>query len=221
MRIGILGTGSVGRALADKLLSHGHEIMLGGRSAESGAEWADAAGGSAASGSFAETADFAELAILAVQGGVARDVAATAKSGLAGKVLIDVSNPLDFSGGFPPTLIEGLNNGYSLGEALQADLPETDVVKTLNTMANAVMVAPEALAEPTEIFIAGNSAEAKVQVAALLAEMGWQAPIDLGGIEASRGLEAFLLLWTRLMGPMGGNGMFNLKLVKAANGADG
>lgn len=215
MKIGILGTGMVGRALGTCFTGLGHEVMLGGRSGESGAEWAGGQGHHGAAGTFAEAADFADLAVIAVQGGVALDVAETARKGLAGKTLIDVTNPLDFSQGFPPRLIDGLLNDTSLGEALQAALPQTRVVKALNTMSNMVMVNPGALAEPTEVFVAGEDAEAKAQVISLLGEMGWEAPVDLGGIAAARGLEAWLLFWTRALGPMGGDGMFNLRLVRA------
>jgi predicted dinucleotide-binding enzyme len=148
MKIGILGTGQVGRALGTCFTGLGHEVMLGGRSGESGADWAGGQGHHGASGSFAEAADFADLAVIAVQGGVALEVAGAARTGLSGKVLIDVTNPLDFSQGFPPRLIEGLANDHSLGEALQAALSETKVVKALNTMSNMVMVNPGALLNP-------------------------------------------------------------------------
>lgn len=212
MKIGVLGTGMVGKRLAEALIDLGHDVMMGGRSAGSAGDWS-----AGKTGSFADAAAHADTLILAVRGDVARDVVKLAggAEALAGKVLIDVTNPLDFSQGFPPTLIEGLQNDTSLGEALQSDLPETHVVKALNTMSNFVMTDPSALAQPTDTFIAGEDADAKARVAALLNEFGWEAPIDLGGIDNARGLEAMLLFWTRAMGPMGGDGMFNLKLVRA------
>lgn len=212
MKIGVLGTGMVGKRLAEALIDLSHDVMMGGRSAGSAGDWS-----ACKTGSFADAAAHADTLILAVRGDVARDVVKLAggAEALAGKVLIDVTNPLDFSQGFPPTLIEGLHNDTSLGEALQSDLPETHVVKALNTMSNFVMTDPGALAQPTDTFIAGEDADAKARVTALLNEFGWEAPIDLGGIDNARGLEAILLFWTRAMGPMGGDGMFNLKLVRA------
>ena len=97
---------------------------------------------------------------------------------------------------------------------IQAALPETKVVKTFNTLAHALMVDPGQLSEPTDVFVAGNDEEAKQQVAALLVSFGHKTPIDMGGIDASRGLEAWLLLWTRLYGVLG-TGAFNLKLVRS------
>ena len=217
MRIGILGTGLVGRQLGGALIGLGHKVCLGGRRSggEAAKSWAAEHGATAWEGDFETAAAFGELAILAVRGDVALAVVdAAGEDALRGKVLIDVTNPLDFSDGFPPKLIDGLHNTSSLGEAIQSALPETRVVKALNTMSNMVMVNPGALAELTDVFVAGNDAEAKAEVAALLSEFGWGAPVDLGGIEASRGLEAWLLFWTRAMGPMGGDGMFNIKLVR-------
>ena len=215
MKIGVLGTGMVGVRLADALVAHGHDVKMGGRTAESAAAWnADRAG------TFAEAAAHGDVLVLAVRGDAALDAvrAAGGAGALAGKVLMDVTNPLDFSEGFPPKLIEGLQNTASLGEALQAELPDTHVVKSLNTMSNFVMTEPGLLDGPSDTFLAGNDAGAKATVAGILHQFGWEAPIDLGGIEASRGLEAWLLLWTRAMGPMGGNGLFNLRLVRARDG---
>ncbi|MEM9707592.1 MAG: NAD(P)-binding domain-containing protein [Pseudomonadota bacterium] len=218
MRIGILGTGNVGQTLGRAFVANGHDVRLGGRQAggDGASAWAAETGEKASEGNFADAAAFGEVVVLAAKGEVALDVVAAAGAdALSGKLLIDLTNPLDFSGGFPPKLTEGLQNSTSLGEKVQAALPDTRVVKALNTIAVAVMVNPGALAEPTDIFMAGNDATAKEQVADLLAEFGWSGPVDLGGIEASRGLEAYLLLWTRAIGPMGGNGMFNIKLVRA------
>lgn len=212
MKIGVLGTGMVGMRLAGALLANGHDVRMGGRTAKTAAAWnVDLAD------TFADAAAHGEVLVLAVRGDAALDAvrAAGGAGALAGKVLMDVTNPLDFSGGFPPELIEGLQNTYSLGEALQAALPDTHVVKALNTMSNSVMTEPGLLDGPTDTFLAGNDADAKAAVAGILGEFGWKSPIDLGGIEASRGLEAWLLLWTRVLGPMGGNGLFNLRLVRA------
>lgn len=215
MRLGILGTGQVGMALAGAFAAKGHDVMVGGRTAEAAEDWAREANGR--TGTFADAAAHGEVLILAVRGDVARTAVARAggADGLSGKVLIDVTNPLDFSQGFPPALIAGLHNDFSLGEALQADLPATRVVKALNTMSHKVMVAPEALEGPSDVFLAGDDPAAKAAVARLLGDLGWSAPVDLGGIAAARGLEAWLLFWTRAMGPLGGDGMFNLRLVRS------
>lgn len=214
MRYAVLGTGSVGRALGNKLLSLGHEVCLGSRAADNAeaVRWATEAGERASVATFADAARFGEVAILAVKGEHALAVLELARSGLSGKVLIDTTNPLDLSKGFPPRLF--VCNDDSLGEQLQRAAPEVKVVKSLNTLANQLMVEPEQLGGPSEIFVAGNDQEAKAVVRALLASFGHGAAIDLGGIEASRGLEAWLLLWTRLYSVQG-TPLFNLKLVRA------
>lgn len=219
MRIAVLGTGEVGRRLADGFAKLGHSVILGARQTDNPAahDWARAAGDTACAGSFAEAAAAADLAVLAVMGehAVAAAEAANAGGALDGKILIDVTNPLDFSNGFPPTLTQGLNNSWSLGEAVQAALPKARVVKTLNTVSNLVMTDPGRLAEPTDLFLCGEDSGAKAEVARLLAGFGWRAPIDLGGISAARGTEAWLLLWTRMFAALGTAEM-NLRIVRAA-----
>lgn len=203
MKVAVLGTGMVGRALASKLVAVGHDVMMGGRTPEKASEWAAETGTRAAAGTYAEAAAFGDLAFLAVRGDVARDAAQAAASGLRGKILVDVSNPLDFSQGMPPVLIETLSNTTSLGETLQADLPDTKVVKTLNTMNADVMVDPARVPGAHDVFVAGEDAEAKSEVVGILKSFGWQAPIDLGGISAARGTEAMLPVWLRLWGALG------------------
>lgn len=207
MKIAILGTGRVGRTLGSRLAALGHEVMLAGRSAGSGAEWADESG--QRSGSYGNAAGFCDLAILAVKGEVAIEVVRPLHSALADKILIDVTNPLDFSRGMPPVLIEGLNNTTSLGEAIQEVLPDTRVVKALNTMNCEVMVDPSRVEGRHDVFVCGEDAAAKAQVVALLGTFGWEAPIDLGGIAAARATEGFLPLWLRLWGALG-HGEFNI-----------
>jgi predicted dinucleotide-binding enzyme len=130
---------------------------------------------------------------------------------LAGKVLIDVSNPLDFSGGMPPTL--SVCNDDSLGERIQAAFPEAKVVKSLNTMNNQVMTEPGRLPDAHNVFVCGEDEEAKATVTELLIEFGWPRAsiIDLGGIEAARGTEMYLPLWLRLMGALG-TADFNIQI---------
>ena len=130
--------------------------------------------------------------------------------------MIDVSNPLDFSKGFPPFLLDGLNNTSSLGEAIQSLLPEARVVKTLNTMWCGLMLNPLLLNNDQHLnFISGNDAQAKGQVISLLQEFGWKKEqfLDLGDITASRGTEGYLLLWTRMYAATK-NGAFNISVQK-------
>jgi 8-hydroxy-5-deazaflavin:NADPH oxidoreductase len=133
-----------------------------------------------------------------------------------GKTILDVSNPLDFSKGFPPSLIKGLNNTNSLGEAIQKTLPNAKVVKTLNTMWAGLMVNPTMLNGGNHInFVCGNDADAKAQVKTLLASFGWaeDKTLDLGDITNARGTEAMLPIWVRIYGAIQ-TGVFNFGIVK-------
>ena len=130
MRIGVLGTGMVGHALAGKLVELGHEVTMGSRRAgnEKAVAWASAAGDTAREGSFADAAGFAEMVVNATAGTASLDALSAAGSGnLAGKVAVEVANPLDFSGGMPPIL--SVCNTDSLGEQIQRAFPEARVVK--------------------------------------------------------------------------------------------
>lgn len=211
----VLGTGQVGRAIASKLVSLGHPTTMGSRTADNAtaATWATGAGDLASHGTFAQAAARAEVVWLCVKGEHALAVVHAAGDALEGKVLLDLTNPLDFSRGFPPRL--SVCNDDSLGEQIQRAAPEARVVKTLNTLANALMVDPGALPEETEVFVAGDDPAAKETAAGVLRELGHKQPVDMGGIDASRGLEAWLLLWTRLYGALG-TGMFNIKIVRQA-----
>jgi len=209
MRIGVLGTGTVGQTLATKLVQLGHEVVMGSRSAgnDKAVAWVaqvDSSGGAAAEGSFADAAAHGELIVNATAGVASLDALRAAGSGnLDGKTLVDVSNPLDFSGGFPPRL--SVANDDSLAEQIQRELPGTNVVKALNTMTASVMVDPGRVPGRHDVFLAGDDDGAKAQVARLLESLGWPTEQirDLGGIGAARGLEAYLLLWLTLMGSLG------------------
>jgi predicted dinucleotide-binding enzyme len=213
MKHAILGTGTVGQALAGRLLGLGHEVRMGSRTAGNAAAtaWAAAGGAGASAGDFADAAAFGEVVWLAVAGQHALSVVGAAGAALDGKVVLDLTNPLDFSKGFPPRLF--VCNDDSLGEQIQRAAPRAKVVKALNTLANSLMIDPGKLGAATDVFVAGDDAGAKAAVAAILAELGHSAPIDVGGIDGARGLEAWLLLWTRLYGALG-TAEFNLKLVR-------
>ncbi|KQX59235.1 MULTISPECIES: NAD(P)-binding domain-containing protein [unclassified Streptomyces] len=215
MQIAVLGTGEVGRRLATKLVSLGHEVTLGSRTADNAeaAKWAAETGG--AHGTFADAAASAELVVNATGGLVSLAVLeAAGADNLRGKVLVDVSNPLDFSGGMPPTVVTP--DGGSLAEQLQQAFPEARVVKTLNTMANAVMVEPGRVPGHHNVFLSGDDAAAKAVVADLLGSFGWPADriIDLGDLSSARGVELLLPLWLRLYGTLG-TGDFNFSVVTA------
>jgi len=131
---------------------------------------------------------------------------------LSGKILVDVSNPLDFSNGFPPSLTVFGND--SLAEQIQRAFPLTKVVKTLNTVTARAMVYPLEVANGDHhVFISANDGEAKSQVMELLRSFGWANIFDLGDLSTARGTEAFLLLWVRLYGAMN-TGMFNIKIMR-------
>jgi predicted dinucleotide-binding enzyme len=213
MRIGVLGTGIVGQTIASKLAEVGHEVTMGARSAgnEKAVEWASSAGESAGEGSFADAAAHGELLFNCTAGTASLEaLRAAGEEELRGKVLVDVANPLDGSGGFPPAL--SVSNDDSLGEQIQREFPDARVVKALNTINAGVMVAP---IEGTNLFVCGDDAAAKQQVVGLLGELGWPADavIDLGGIEQARGAEMYLPLWLRLMGALG-TPQFNIAIVR-------
>ncbi|MGI5164857.1 NADPH-dependent F420 reductase [Spirillospora sp. CA-253888] len=215
MKIAVLGTGEVGRRIGGRLAGLGHQVTLGSRTAgnEAAAAWTRETGG--AHGTFADAAAASELVVNATGGLVS--VAALTAAGAAnldGKVLIDVSNPLDFSGGFPPRLVvppEG-----STAEQIQAAFPGARVVKTLNTMNNTVMVEPGRVPGRHHVFVCGDDAEARAAAAGLLRSFGWtdEQILDLGGLSAARGTEPMVLLWVTLYGSFG-TGDFNFAVHRA------
>ncbi|MFP2930848.1 NADPH-dependent F420 reductase [Pyxidicoccus sp. 3LG] len=217
MKIAILGTGMVGETLGSKLVALGHDVRMGSRTAnnEKAAAWTQKAGARASQGTFADAAAFGELVFNCTAGTASLEAvkAAGAGGGLNGKVLVDVSNPLDFSKGFPPTL--SVCNTDSLGEQLQRAFPDVKVVKALNTVTAGVMVDPAKLSAPTDLFISGNDAGAKKQVTQLLTEgFGWKRIVDLGDITGARAMEMYLPLWVRLYQALG-TPDFNFQLTRA------
>lgn len=214
MKIGVLGTGPVGHAIGGKLVSLGHDVMMGARAADNPKvlAFAEKTGGRA--GRFVEAAAHGEVVFNCLRGDIALDVLTVVSAELEGKILADISNPLDFSRGVPPTL--AINNTDSLGEVLQRGLPATKVVKTLNTVSNAVMVNPGAIRGQHAVFVSGDDAGAKGRIKDLLRSFGWQQIIDLGDIASARGPEQYLPLWLRLMENLG-TADFNIAVVTGAD----
>jgi 8-hydroxy-5-deazaflavin:NADPH oxidoreductase len=228
MKIGIFGTGGVGRTIAAKLTGLGHEVMIGTRDPQSTLSRTEKGPTGAPPfndwhkehqqvrlGTYAEAAQFGELLMNATNGGSTLEVLQLAgEKDLGGKTMLDIANPLDFSKGMPPTL--SICNDDSLGEQVQRKFPELRVVKGLNTLTAALMVEPGLLRERTNLFICGNDAGAKGQVRELLVSFGWKEEdiIDLGDISMSRGTEQILPVWIRLWGALG-TPMFNFRIVKA------
>jgi predicted dinucleotide-binding enzyme len=199
-----LGTGGVGQTLATKIVGVGHEVCMGARDAsnEKAAEWASANG--AGHGTFADAAGFGEAIVNATAGTASLEaLEAAGAERLAGKVVIDVANPLDFSGGMPPRL--SVCNDDSLAEQIQRAFPDARVVKALNTMTASLMVDPGLVPGEHTVFVAGDDDAAKQEVWELLKSFGWPdgSMLDLGGIQAARGMEMYLPLWLSMFGAAG------------------
>ena len=217
MELAVLGTGSAGRAIAARLAELGHQVSIGTRdpdATQARRDYAEWAGDSprVRLATYAAAAAAAEVVIHVTNGASALDVLALAEAdNLDGKVLIDVSNPLDFSQGMPPTLF--VKDTDSLAEQIQRAFPGARVVKTLNTMNNEVMVHPDLLPDPGSVFVSGDDAEAKATATELLAELGHTDVIDLGDLATARGPEMLLPIWVQLMSVMG-TARFNFKVVR-------
>jgi len=196
MKIGIVGSGDVGRALGKGFADLGHEVKIGSREpgSEKLREWLKKTGGKTSAGSFSEAAEFGDVVVVAVRGMSAEEAVRAAGEGrFAGKTVIDVTNPLDLSGGMPPRLAIGFDT--SLGERIQAALPKARVVKTLNIVNNRNMVNPHYSEGEPDMLLCGNDAEAKKTVEGFLKDFGWRNVTDLGGIEQARIMEPMVILW--------------------------
>ncbi len=226
MNIGIVGTGMVGRAIAARVVELGHDVMLGTRdvAALRARTEPDAMGNPPFSvwheqhpkvkvGTFAEAAAHGTIVVNGTNGaGSLAALKQVGEANLNGKVLIDIANPLDFSRGMPPSLF--VSNTDSLGEQIQRTFPHVRVVKTLNTMNAYLMANPQQLNDGDHtVFMSGNDAGAKAQVAELLKSFGWPDVIDLGDITTARGTEMLLPIWLRLFSALQ-TPMFNFKVVK-------
>jgi|SRR5579862_8000378 len=203
-RVGVLGTGDVGRRLAAGFRGRGHEVTIGSRDPGKPElrEWLSAEGAGIDAGTFADAAAAGKLLVLAVLGDAAAQVIADAgPENFAGKVVIDAMNPLDFSGGFPPKL--SISGEDSLGERLQRALPEAKVVKAFNIIGHPYFVDPAFSEGRPTMLIAGDDADAKRTVTDLLADFGWSDTVDIGGIEGARELEAICIAWVKIGGVRG------------------
>jgi predicted dinucleotide-binding enzyme len=225
VKIAVLGTGMVGRSLSSRLGELGHDVVIGTRDpqatldrphtdAEGDTSFADwqASHPDVRLQTFAEAAAHGDVVVNAVAGAVSAAVLEEAgASNLAGKVLLDISNPLDFSAGMPPTLF--VKDSDSLAERLQRAFPQTRVVKSLNTLNAYLMVNPKELGVESSVFVSGDDAAAKAVVVELLTSFGHTDVIDLGDLSTARGPEMLLPLWLRLWGALG-TPMFNIKVVR-------
>lgn len=197
MKIGILGTGNVGQALGSGFAALGHEVKMGSRdpNQEKVRDWVNKAGAKASAGTFAEAAAFGELAVICtIWTGTENAIRLTDPANLAGKVVIDTVNPLDFSGGIPPKLAIGHTDSAS--EQIQRWLPDSKVVKAFNIVGSPHMFRPEFPGGPPDMFICGNDEQAKATVTDLLKTFGWSV-VDIGAIDCARYLEPMAMVWIR------------------------
>lgn len=216
-RIGVLGTGTAGQTVASKLVEVGHDVMMGSREAgnEKAVEWASGAGDRASEGSFADAAAFGEIVVNATSGSASLEALDQAGAdSLSGKVLWDLANPIDFSTGAMRLTVE-VGNEDSLAERIQSAHPDAQVVKALNTVNSSVMVDPASLGEESNLFVCGNERGAKARVIEILETFGWLSGdiVDLGDLSGARGMEAYLLLWGRMMQALG-TATFNVRIVR-------
>jgi 8-hydroxy-5-deazaflavin:NADPH oxidoreductase len=214
---GVLGTGVVGPTIGSKLVELGHSVMLGARDAtnDKATAWAADAGELAHHGTFRDAAQFGEVIVNATAGaGSLAALEAAGTENLTGKVLVDISNLLDFSNGFPPFL--GVASTDSLAEQIQRAHPDARVVKTLNTVTASVMVDPSRVPGEHNVFVSGEDGDAKATVTDLLVSFGWPASsiVDLGGIATARASEFYILMWVQLYSALG-TPDFNIQVHRA------
>lgn len=230
MKVAVIGTGAVGQAIATKLSLLGHKVFIGTRNvSESRSKTKADDWGTPGIGSWIKehpevdllpfkqaVENGKDLIIFAVAGMAAFDcLEKIGKDQLDNRVLVDITNPLDFSQGFPPTL--SICNTESLGEKIQNSYPRVKVVKGLNTVTSAIMGNPETIEGDHNLFICGNDQEAKKLVTDLLTSFGWRERniIDLGDITSARGTEMLMPLFIRLLGKYQ-NPFFNLHVKQSA-----
>jgi predicted dinucleotide-binding enzyme len=213
-KVGVIGSGQVGQVLADGLLKHDYEVMRGTREPGKLAAWKSGAGSQASVGTFADAAKFGEIVVLAVKGAAAESaVDLCGPSNLAGKTVIDTSNPI--SEGAPVNGVLRFFTGLdeSLMERLQKRAPDARLVKSFSCVGSAFMVNPQLPGGPPTMFICGSHAGAKDETKTILAQFGWEVE-DLGAVEAARAIEPLCILWC-IPGFIGRGWSHALKLLRA------
>jgi predicted dinucleotide-binding enzyme len=194
MKVGVLGSGDVAKVLAGGLLKHGHDVMMGTRTTSKLADWAKN-NPRGKLGSFAQAAQFGELVVLAVKGTVALDaLRAAGAANLAGKSVIDATNPIADSPPVNGVLKFFTNLDESLMERLQREFADVHFVKAFNSVGNALMINPQFAGGKPTMFICGNDEAAKQTVRSILDQFGWETS-DMGKVEAARAIEPLCMLW--------------------------
>jgi predicted dinucleotide-binding enzyme len=194
MRIGVLGSGVVGQVLADGFLKKGDEVMRGSRDPAKLEAWKAGAGARARTGTFAEAARFGEVVVLAVKGSAAEPTVDACREGLAGKTVIDTTNPIAEAPPVNGVLRFFTGPNESLLERLQAKVPAARLVKAFSCVGNALMVDPQLPGGKPTMFICGDDEGARRQVAGILDRFGWETE-DLGAAQAARAVEPLCMLW--------------------------
>lgn len=214
MKIGVIGSGAVGRVLATAFLKEGHQVTLGSRNPNKDevVKWlAENPDGQA--GDFAATASFGELLVLATKGSVTMNaIELSGKQNLAGKVIIDATNPIAEKPPVNGVLSFFTTTEESFMEQLQKDVPEAKFVKAFNSVGNALMYKPDLQGQKPTMFICGNDAGAKQKVAEILERFGWESE-DMGTVEAARAIEPLCILWC-ITGFLKNDWMHAFKLLK-------
>lgn len=194
MKIGVMGSGAVGEVLSNGCLKHGHEVMRGSRDPQTLAAWKDGAGSRALTGTFAQTAEYGELVVLAVKGAAAEAVVRSCGNALDRKVVIDTTNPIDERPPESGVLHFFTDLESSLHERLQRIAPAAHFVKAFSCVGSALMVNPKLTGGPPTMFICGNDTGAKAKVRSLLDQFGWDTA-DMGTAAAARAIEPLCMLW--------------------------
>lgn len=211
-KIGVLGSGTVGETLANGFLKHGHRVMRGSREPSKLADWKASAGANASTGTFAETAAFGELVVLAVKGTAAENAVGLAGSALDGKVVLDTTNPIAEKPPVNGVLVFFTGPNESLLERLQLKAPKARFVKAFSCVGSALMIDPDFGGQKPSMFICGNDAAAREEAAALIASVGFEVE-DMGAAEAARAIEPLCMLWC-IPGLRGGSWSHAFKLLK-------
>ncbi|HWB63400.1 MAG TPA: NAD(P)-binding domain-containing protein [Chitinophagales bacterium] len=199
-KIGVLGTGAVGATIGRKLITLGYEVMMGSRTKGNAkaVAWVNEHTSGASEGTFADAVQFGDIIFNCTKGEITLEALKLAGiENFNGKTVVDVSNPLDFSKGMPPSLL--ICNTNSLGEEVQKLLPGANVVKALNTVNCEVMVDAKKPGAEGTMLICGNNAQAKEEVQQILWQFGWTDILDIGDIKGARSLEMLVITWVSVM----------------------